>query len=126
VLQFEVAPASPTLIAVQLPSVSATGLTIEVTGFATTRSLTSWTVQFTAAKGFSLATSQFTIDVSQVSDVWFQSAASQNFGGQFTVTIPFTFAGMPSGQSVQSAIASVSVTISNSLGTSNSVQTMLQ
>jgi hypothetical protein len=126
VLEFAVATASPTLIAVQVPSLSTTSLTLAVTGFSTTRSLTSLVVQFTSAKGFSLATSQFTIDVSQASSVWFQSTASQNFGGQFTITIPFTFSGLSTGQSVQNTIASVSVTVSNSSGTSSSVQTTLQ
>ncbi len=126
-LQFAVAPAAPTLIALQIASQSTTGFTIQVTGFTTPRALTSLSVQFTAAPGFSLSTSQFTINVAPVSTVWFEGTASQAFGGQFTLAIPFTFqASLAAGQSVISAIASVSVTISNASGTSNSIQATLQ
>jgi hypothetical protein len=126
-LQFAVAPAAPTLIALQFSGQSATGFTIQVTGFTTTRSLTSLAVQFTTAPGFSLATSQFTINVKPVSTVWFQTTVSQGFGGQFTLAVPFTFqATLPVGQSVLSAIASVSVAMSNETGASNSIQATLQ
>ena len=46
-----------------------------------------------------MPTSQFTINVSPISTVWFQSAASKAFGSQFTISIPFTFQGVvPAGQ----------------------------
>jgi hypothetical protein len=121
-LQLTVPPAAPTLIAIQLTNETATGFTIQATGFTTTRSLTTGNVQFTPASGFSMPNSQFTIDVKQVSTVWFQSAASQAFGGQFRMTIPFTFQGISSDQSVLNAIASVSVTMSNESGASNPIQ----
>jgi hypothetical protein len=127
VLKFNIAPAPPTLIAIQLTNQAANSLVIAVTGFTTTRTLTAWNVQFTTAPGFNMPTSKFTIDLQSVSTVWFRSTASQTFGGQFTLTIPFTFQGtVPAGQSVLSAIASVSVTMSNELGASNSIQTKLQ
>jgi hypothetical protein len=122
-LQFTVAPAVPSLIAMQLGSLSATGFTIQVTGFSTPRSLKSMAVQFTTAPGFSMPTTQFTIDVSQVSTVWYDSTASQAFGSLFTISVPFTFQGtVPAGQSILKAITSVSVTMSNALGASNSLQ----
>jgi len=127
VMQFSVVSAAPDLIALQLTGQSTTGFTIQVTGFTTTRSLTSLGVQFTAAPGFTLATSQFTINVNPISTIWFESTASQAFGGQFTLSIPFTFqASVTAGQSVLSAIASVSVTASNATGASNSLQASLQ
>ena len=138
VLQFTVAPAAPALIAAQVTgeataapvagqTTSTSSFTIQVTGFATTRSLTSAVVQFSIAPGYSMPTSQFTIDVNPISTVWFQSAASKAFGSQFTIAIPFTFQGVaPAGQSVLNAITSVSVTMSNAVGSSNSVQVPLQ
>lgn len=127
ILQFAVAPAAPTLIALQLTDQTSTGFSITVTGFTTTRTLTVWNVQFTTASGFNMPTSQFAIDVRQIATVWFQSAASQAFGGQFTMTVPFTFEGtVLAGQSLLSSIASVSVTMSNELGASNSLQAELQ
>jgi hypothetical protein len=138
VLQFTIAPAAPALIAVQVTgeataapvagqTASTSSFTVQVTGFATTRSLTSAVVQFSIAPGYSMPTSQFTIDVNPIATVWFQSAASKAFGSQFTIAIPFTFQGVvPAGESVLNAIASVSVTMSNEVGSSNSVQAPLQ
>jgi hypothetical protein len=122
-LQLTVAPAAPTLIAIQLTGQTTNGFTISVTGFTTTRALNSWNVQFTTAAGYTMPVTQFTIDVQQISTVWFQSTASRAFGGQFTLSIPFTFQGtVPTGQTVLSSIASVSVTLTNGVGTSNSIQ----
>ncbi len=122
-LQFAVPSSPPKLIAIQLSALSTTGFTIQVTGFSTTRSLTSAAVQLTPAKGYSLPASQFTIDLSQISTVWFASTASNASGGEFTVSIPFTFQGLTTTQSVLNAITGATVTISNSLGASTSLQT---
>jgi hypothetical protein len=121
--QLTVAPAAPTLVAIQLSGQTANSLTISVTGFTTTRALTSWNVQFTTVAGYKMPVSQFTVNVQPVSTVWFGSAASRAFGGLFTLSIPFTFQGtVPSGQSILNSIASVAVTVANGVGTSNSIQ----
>ena len=125
-LQATIAPAAPTLTGIELTGETATGFSIVVTGFTTTRTLTTWTVQFATVPGFSMAQSQFTLNIQQVGGVWFQSSASQAFGGQFSITVPFTFQGtLPSGAPVLSALASVSVGVSNELGSSNTVQAKL-
>ena len=68
-----------------------------------------------------MPTSQFTINVQSIATVWFESTTSKSFGSQFTIAIPFTFQGVvPAGQSVLNAISSVSVTVSNAVGSSNS------
>lgn len=126
-LQLTVAPAAPTLLAIQLTGETTTGLTIAVTGFTTSRALTTWNVTFTTAAGYKMPTTQFAIDVSQVSTVWFGSTASHAYGGQFTLTIPFTFQGtVPTGQTVLNTIASVSATVSNGVGASNSLTVNMQ
>jgi hypothetical protein len=136
-LQFAVAPAAPALIALQVTGqtttvVTTTGptstsFTLQVTGFTTTRSLTSLAVQFTTAPGFSMLTSQFTIAVQPIATIWFASTASRAFGGLFTIAVPFTFQGVaPAGKSLLSAISSVSVTATNGVGSSSSVQAALQ
>ena len=127
VLQVAVQPAAPTLVAVSVSGQTATGFSIVVTGYTTSRTLTNWTVKFTTATGFTMPTTQFTVNVQPVANQWFSGSASQAFGGQFTITVPFAFQGTPpSGQSLLSGIAAVSVTVSNELGTSNSVQATLQ
>lgn len=126
-LQLTVAPAAPTIVAVRLTGQTTNSFTIAVTGYTTSRTLTAASVQFTTAPGFKMPVTQFSIDVAPVSTVWFGSAASRAFGGQFTLNIPFTFQGtVPTGQTVLNSIASVAVTLSNAVGTSNSLQVRAQ
>ena len=126
-LEFAVPAAAPVLLAGLESASVANGITLTFTGYSTTRSLTSLNVQFTAATGFTLATSQITVDLSQAAAVWFDSTTSQSFGGQFTVTVPFTFSGtVPAGTALIQTIASFSATISNESGVSNSVSGPIQ
>lgn len=127
VLQFAVAPAAPTLTALQLTNQTGSGVSIVVTGFSTNRTLTAWNIQFATVPGVKMAVSQFAIDVRQIATVWFQSNASETFGGQFAITVPFVFDGTASaGQSLAGSIASVTVSMNNELGSSNSIQVKLQ
>jgi hypothetical protein len=121
-LQFAVAAAPPVLVAVLPVNETANSFALNVTGYSTTRTLTSVTLQFTAAASMTLGTSQVTIDVRQAATLWFQSAGSQSFGGQFTVTLPFTLQGTPpTGKTLLQTIASISATVSNERGASNSL-----
>jgi hypothetical protein len=73
------------------------------------------TFQFEPAAGATLQTTSFTIDVSALFAAWYSSAASLATGSQFSLTVPFTIGGNVS------AIASVSVTLTNSVGASAAV-----
>ena len=125
-LQFAISPAAPQLIAIQVTSSSPTSISVQITGFATTRTLASSSIQIKTAPGFSMPTSQFTIDLSQIATLWFQSTPSQAFGGEFTLTVPFTFQGLATNQNVINSITSVSATITNQIGASNSIQAAVQ
>ncbi len=126
-LQLTVQSLAPTLVAISLTSATANSFVINVFGYSTTRSVNSLVLQFNPAAGFNLAASQVTVDLRQASSAWFQSSTSTGFGGQFTVTVPFTLQGtVGTGQTLLQAIASVSATVSNDVGTSNSVQQKLQ
>jgi hypothetical protein len=126
-LQFTVPAAAPVLIAATVAATSTNSVTLNFTGYSTTRTLTTLNVQFTATTGFTLASSQVTVDLHQAAAVWFQSTGSQGFGGQFTVTVPFTFSGTVSAtQALLQTIASVSATVSKEVGASNSVTTPIQ
>jgi hypothetical protein len=96
-----------------------------VIGYSTTRSLGSLNVTFNPASGYNFSTTTFSSDLSQVAALWFQSAASQAFGGQFEVTIPINLTG-PAGKNLLLAIASVSATVSNAVGTSATLQASVQ
>lgn len=127
VAQLVVSPAAPTIVAVQVTSVSANGFALVVTGYTTTRTLTSLNVTFTAATGFTLPQTQFSMPLTQLAPLWFQSTSAASFGGQFAITMPFSLQGTVSTtQTLSQAIASVSVNVSNELGASNSLQASVQ
>ena len=126
-LKFTVPAEAPVLIAATEAASGSNAIVLNFTGYSTTRKLTTLNVQFTAATGFNLASSQVTVDLRQAATVWFESTASQSFGGQFTVSVPFTFSGTVSnGVTLLQSIASVSATISNDVGASSSVSTPIQ
>jgi len=131
-LQFTIPSSVPVIESLQVTNAtgSQTGASFDVvvTGYTTTRDLGTLTVGFTAASGFNLTSSQTSVDVSGPSRVWFQSSTSiDSYGGLFQVTESFTFTGTaPKNQTLLEAIASLSATISNSVGTSASSQVNLQ
>jgi hypothetical protein len=88
--------------------------------------LSGLTAQFTAAPGFTLPATPINVDLTQASTLWFNSTASVAFGGQFMVTIPFTLHGtVSSTQTLVQSLSSVSLTVANGTGSSNTVQTAL-
>ncbi len=126
-LQFAVPASAPTLLAINITNATTNGFTVSVFGYSTTRSVNTLNLTFTAAAGFTLASPQVSVDLRQASAVWFQSAASTPFGGQFTAAIPFTLQGtVGTGQTLLQTIASIAATVSNDVGTSNSVQQTLR
>jgi hypothetical protein len=126
-LQFTIPSVAPVLLSAQVAGQTANSFSLSLVGYSTTRSLGSLNVTFNPATGFNIGTSQLTIDLSQVSGVWFESSASTSFGGQFQVTMPFILTGpVKTGQTLLQSLASVTATVSNSIGTSNSLQTSVQ
>ena len=124
-LQFTIPSQAPVLLTLQTTGQTANSFTLVVTGYATTRALTSLNVTFTAAAGYNLSSAPVTVDLTQVAAAWFASSTSLTFGGQFQITIPFTLQGPnpPSGKTLLDSLASVSATVANGVGTSNSLQT---
>jgi hypothetical protein len=108
-----IAPAAPTISSVTA-STNSTGFTVTVVGFDPTRSITQVTFTFTPVAGSTLRTSTVTVAAQALFSAWYQSAASAQYGSQFSFTLPFTVSGNVSG------IASVTVTLTNATGTSSS------
>ncbi|MBL8174504.1 MAG: putative Ig domain-containing protein, partial [Bryobacterales bacterium] len=106
-----VAKAAPTIRAVTARRVAG-GLEVVLTGFSTPRDITSATFRFSPAPGSSLQTSELTVQLTEGASGWYRSETSRPFGSQFTLTQLFNV------QGDTSAIASVSVTLTNSSGTS--------
>jgi len=100
---------------VRITKVTATGFNVEVVATSTPRDLTSALVTFAAATGAQLTGTSFDIPLSDTATQWFSSTDGLAAGGSFRLTIPFPFSGDTS------AIGSVSVMLTNSIGTSASV-----
>jgi hypothetical protein len=107
-----VPPVAPVITSV-LISGSGTNLTVTVQGYSSTRDMSNASFTFTpAVSGFSIATPQVTIDVSSEFANWYAQAESLQFGSAFLYTQNFDLS------SDSSAIGGVSVTLTNSAGTS--------
>jgi hypothetical protein len=90
------------------------GVQLQIIGLTDTRELNQARVTFQPAPGSSLNNSQVIVPLSDVAKGWFQTADSASFGGQFALTLPFTFQGDVS-------LNSISVVLSNGSGDSLSV-----
>ena len=118
-LTFRLAPAAPVITSITATRTS-TGFTVTIVGYATSRDVTTANFTFSATSGANLQTSQLSVTVSSIFAPWYSSAPSAPFGSQFTFTQPFTVTGS------NSAILSVSATLTNSVGTSSAASANLQ
>ncbi len=104
--------AGPPVISSVTVTPGASGFSVQVVGLSTTRELVNATVQFVPTAGSTLQTSQSDISLSAAAAAWFQSSQSSTYGGQFTLTLPFSVVGGPA------PLNSLSVVLTNSIGTS--------
>jgi hypothetical protein len=91
------------------------GFDLQVTGYSTPRQVTQATFNFTAAAGKNLQTTQVPLSVDSAFTTWYSGATSGQYGSTFLYTQPFTV------QGDASSIASVSVTLTNAVGNSQTV-----
>ena len=130
---FNLTPASPTVLTLTVPhavpqltaasitSATTNSFTLVLNGYSTTRVLTTLNVQFTPNAGTNLTSSNLSISVSTASAAWFQSTASDGFGGSFVVAIPFTLQGGSASANLVSLLQSLSITAVNDVGTSSAL-----
>ncbi len=112
--QIQIARAAPLITSVQVVR-TGSGFEVHVIGLSTPREVTQATFHFTASPQANLQTTQVTpTQVGQAFSTWYQSASSAAFGSAFEYVQPFTINGD------SNAVASVSVTLTNSQGTSQS------
>jgi len=98
---------------VQITNVTSSGFVVELVASSTPRDVQSATFTFSAGSGTQLTgPTTFTVDVSSLLSQWYRSSAGQSYGSLFSLRAPFTHSGD------SSAIGSVSVTLTNSVGTS--------
>jgi hypothetical protein len=101
-------------------SLTSTGFTVTVTGYASNRDVDTAAYQFSAAGGATLTTTQVSTTITSLFTQWYGSASSAPYGSQFTLTQPFNVNGSAS------SVQSVSVTLTNALGTSPAMAAILQ
>jgi len=105
-----IAPQAPVITKVATTSTSG-GVEVDVTGFSNTREIVSATFTFQAASGTTLQGGTQTITAGPLFATWYGDATSDQYGSQFTFAQTFNTSG-------NGSITSVSVTLTNSLGTS--------
>ena len=103
--------AGPPLIGTVALVQIAGGIEVQITGVTDTRELTQVSVAFQPASGTTLQTLQITVPLTAAANAWFQGSSAAPFGGQFSLTLPFTFTGSVS-------LSSVSAVLSNTVGDS--------
>ncbi len=101
---------------VQFGSATPNGFSVVVSGFSTTRDMVSGSFQFAPSTNATLASATVTVPLSTGFMTWYSNTASNAFGSQFQLTVPFTTQNGPSAD-----IVAVTVTLTNSKGTSSPV-----
>lgn len=98
---------------VQILDVTATGFMVELVANSSPRDVQTATFTFNPASGAKInGGATFTVDVSALLAQWYGSAQGQSYGSAFSLQVPFTLNGNAS------AVGSVTVTLTNSAGTS--------
>jgi hypothetical protein len=119
-LRLDVPRTAPVLLAGAIVSQSANTLSVSIAGYATTRSLQTLNFTFTGENNRSLG--QSAVDLSGASRIWFQSAASIPFGGQFSVQLPFTLRSSSDTTNLVPLVREITVQAVNEVGQSNSLK----
>lgn len=97
---------------VRITGVTSSGFNVELTGYSTPRDLTSATFTFNAAPGSQIDGASVSMDLSSPMSQWYGSSEGLNNGSLFHLQVPFTLDG-----DIR-AVQSVTVTLTNSVGTS--------
>lgn len=113
-------PGVPFISKVTLQQISG-GVNVVVTGFSSTRDMINGQFTFAPATGDTFTSDNVSVPLQNAFTTWWSNTAQSNpYGTEFTLTVPFTLA--TATQSVSSVVAvSVTVTLQNSVGASNPV-----
>jgi Abnormal spindle-like microcephaly-assoc'd, ASPM-SPD-2-Hydin len=122
-----IANAAPVLLSAQVTTLGTGTISLQVIGYATSRSVTTLNLQIQPAPGVSIASPNIQIDSTANFGVWYNSAQSTAFGSLFQATIPLTLGnGTSSSANPAATITSIAVSASNGIGKSNVVTAPLQ
>jgi hypothetical protein len=120
-LSVVVPPLAPVPKSVSLTDVTSTGFNVQVTAYSTPRDLLQATFTFNAAAGTDLnGSTPPPVALTSTAQTYFSSTNGAAGGGTFVLTVPFTYSGDTS------ALGSVTVTLTNSVGASSSLTSSTQ
>jgi sugar lactone lactonase YvrE len=111
----------PVITGIRVLNVTAAGFDVEITGYSTPRDIKSATFDFGAATGQKLLTVELQPAVNSPFTTYYQSSASDATGSAFVYTQPFNIK-----QGTVNAVASVTVALANSAGTSQPATAQMQ
>jgi hypothetical protein len=111
----------PVITGIRVLNLTAAGFDVEITGYSTPRDIKSATFDFGAATGQKLLTVELQPAVNSPFTTYYQSSASDATGSSFVYTQPFSIK-----QGTVNAVASVTVTLANSAGTSQPATAQMQ
>lgn len=112
---------APQLLNASISAQTLSSFTVVLNGYSTTRAIRQLDIQIAPRQGQNLSVTHLTIDVSSASSAWFQSAASQGFGGSFLVAIPFNLSNGNTTDDLVRLLQSLSITATNDVGASSAV-----
>jgi hypothetical protein len=110
-----IAPGAPVVTSVTFTNSGTGQLTVVVNGFSNTRDMSGVDFVFTGTGASALGSSTASVTTTSLFTPWYASATSDAYGSEFTYTQNFQLSQPDSG------ITGVSVTLTNSIGTSESV-----
>lgn len=111
---------APVIRSVQLGATTGSSFELLITGYSTARSVSTINMQFTPSTGANLQTTTLRIDAASAFASWYDSAASQTVGSQFTATVTIQASGNIT------AVQGVSVVLSNNQGQSQPISLNLR
>ncbi len=130
---FDLTPSPPTSLTLMIPpsvaqltsesvtSETLSSFTVILSGYATTHALKQLNIQITPKQSGTFSTTNLTIDVTSASSAWFQSTASQPYGGAFLIAIPFVLSNGSSTDDLVHLLQSLTITATNGVGASSSI-----
>jgi hypothetical protein len=122
-----IAQAAPRILSAIVSAKTANSITLLVSGYATSRSVTQMDLTFTPVSGENLGTTRLTLNVEPAFLGWFSGTGAAPFGSLFTVTVPLSFSGdVANVTNVSDTVQSVSVTLANRTGTSAATSVALR
>jgi len=116
---------APQLLNAGVTSETLTGFNLILSGYSTGRNLKQFDIELTPKQGANFSSTHLTVDVTSPASAWFQSAASQAFGGSFSVAIPFSLQNGSSNADLVHMLQSLSITATNDVGASTAVSVQI-